>query len=356
MKNTIKSISLAFVLLLGGCTSRTNSSVKQSTTIELGEFSIHNQYQDGLINNTYDQYFRYGYGGKERSTPEPVHIDFSNEFQTADQEYKVQVSTTNTFDTYYQTSCKTNSYDFYNGELKQDYYARFSTDDHFETSNIYHFKIKDSIYRPIHLDGVTNVRDFTSWPLSNGKKLKQGVLYRGATLNTSKSDTMYLEITPSGLEEMVNHLGVKNEINLAGDSSSYNLKLEGTNLITACRMDTSSTGGFHHFSRNAEAVKNFFYFIADEENYPLFYHCKIGTDRTGLCTVLLHGLLGMSLNDIYQDYLFSNFGKIGEKEASAPVTPTTCLSTSMISLPSLAKPSRTRSITPCSPSMSAKRL
>ena len=112
---------------------------------------------------------------------------------------------------------------------------------------------------------------------------------------------------------MLNHLKLKNEINLAGDSNSYNLQLEGTTLFTGSRMDTSSTGGYSHISRNTEAVKNFFNFIADENNYPLFYHCKIGTDRTGLCTILLHGLLGVSYNEIYQDYLFSNFGKIGEQ-------------------------------------------
>ena len=316
MKNTIKSISLAFVLLLGGCTSRTNSSVKNSTTIELGEFSIHNQYQDGLINNTYDQYFRYGYGGKERSTPEPVHIDFSNEFQTADQEYKVQVSTTNTFNTYYQTSCKTNSYDFYNGKLQQDYYARFSTDDHFETSNIYHFKIKDSIYRPIYLDGVTNVRDFTSWPLSNGKKLKQGVLYRGATLNTSKSDTMYLEITPSGLEEMVNHLNIKTEIDVRMNVTDNNYNENGnfTNEVIPEVTYYNIPWDYRRKDNFMTECKDVIKKVMEQlsvSTYPVYFHCSHGADRTGVTFFLLGALVGMSEEDLYKDYLLTNLGKIG---------------------------------------------
>ena len=76
-------------------------------------------------------------------------------------------------------------------------------------------------------------------------------------------------------------------------------------------MDYS--GGSHHFSRNTESVKNFFNLLGNSNNYPVFFHCRIGTDRTGLCAILLSGLLGVSLNEIYQDYLFSNFGKIGEK-------------------------------------------
>lgn len=198
---------------------------------------------------------------------------------------------------------------FNNAFLGRNYYQLIATftDGSTEEGPIRRLEVNSSYPRNLTIEGMTNCRDIGGRILPGGQRIKQGLIYRTSGKNQNGS------LTEKTKEEMVNHLGVKNEINLAGDSSSYNLKLEGTNLITECRMDTSSTGGFHHFSRNAEAVKNFFYFIANEENYPLFYHCKIGTDRTGLCTVLLHGLLGMSLNDIYQDYLFSNFGKIGEK-------------------------------------------
>ena len=198
---------------------------------------------------------------------------------------------------------------FNNAFLGRNYYQLIATFTNGSTEEgpIRHLEVNSSYPRNLTIEGMTNCRDIGGRILPNGERIKQGLIYRTSGKNQNGS------LTDKTKEEMVNHLGVKNEINLAGDSSSYNLKLDGTTLITSCRMDTSSTGGFHHFSRNAEAVKNFFYFIANEENYPLFYHCKIGTDRTGLCTVLLHGLLGMSLNDIYQDYLFSNFGKIGEK-------------------------------------------
>ena len=198
---------------------------------------------------------------------------------------------------------------FNNAFLGRNYYQLIATftDGSTEEGPIRRLEVNSSYPRNLTIEGMTNCRDIGGRKLPDGRRIKQGLIYRTSGKNQNGS------LTEKTKEEMVNHLGVKNEINLAGDSSSYNLKLEGTNLITSCRMDTSSTGGFHHLSRNTEAVKNFFYFIANEENYPLFYHCKIGTDRTGLCTVLLHGLLGMSLNDIYQDYLFSNFGKIGEK-------------------------------------------
>ena len=166
----------------------------------------------------------------------------------------------------------------------------------------------DSTYpRNLTIAGMTNCRDIGGRELEDGGRIKQGLIFRTSGKNQNGS------LTDATTEEMINHLGLKNEINLAGDNNSYNLNLSGTKLFEGSRMDTSSTGGYSHISRNAEAAKNFFNFIADESNYPLYYHCKIGTDRTGVCTILLQGLLGVSYQDIYQDYLFSNFGKIGEQ-------------------------------------------
>ena len=71
--------------------------------------------------------------------------------------------------------------------------------------------------------------------------------------------------------------------------------------------------GKHHLYRNAEPIKTVFHALANPDNYPVFYHCRIGTDRTGLCAILISGLLGVPENLIYQDYLFSNFGNIQEK-------------------------------------------
>ena len=198
---------------------------------------------------------------------------------------------------------------FSNPYLGANYYQLIATytDGSTDEAPIKTFRVASSYPRNLTIEGMTNCRDIGGRATVDGGMIKQGLIFRTSGKNQNGS------LTDATTEEMINHLKLKNEINLAGDSNSYNLKLEGTTLFEGSRMDTSSTGGYSHISRNAEAVKNFFNFVADENNYPLFYHCKIGTDRTGLCTVLLHGLLGVSYEDIYQDYLFSNFGKIGEQ-------------------------------------------
>ena len=58
-------------------------------------------------------------------------------------------------------------------------------------------------------------------------------------------------------------------------------------------------------------IRKMFELLADEQNYPLIFHCNIGTDRTGLYSFLINALLGVKIDDLYRDYLFSNFGSIG---------------------------------------------
>ena len=198
---------------------------------------------------------------------------------------------------------------FYNPYLGKNYYQLIATftDGTTDETPIRRLFVDSTYPRNLTISGMTNCRDIGGRVTEDGGKIRQGLIFRTSGKNQNGS------LTDATTEEMINHLKLKNEINLAGDSNSYNLKLTGTTLYEGSRMDTSSTGGYSHISRNAEAAKNFFNFIADENNYPLYYHCKIGTDRTGVCTILLQGLLGCSNQQAYQDYLFSNFGKIGEQ-------------------------------------------
>ena len=204
---------------------------------------------------------------------------------------------------------KEDTISFNNPYLGRNYYKLIATftDGSTDETPIRRFEVDSTYPRNLTIAGMTNCRDIGGRETVDGGHIKQGLIFRTSGKNQNGS------LTDATTEEMINHLKLKNEINLAGDSNSYNLKLDGTTLFEGSRMDTSSTGGYSHISRNAEAAKNFFNFIADENNYPLYYHCKIGTDRTGVCTILLQGLLGVSYEDIYQDYLFSNFGKIGEQ-------------------------------------------
>ena len=57
-------------------------------------------------------------------------------------------------------------------------------------------------------------------------------------------------------------------------------------------------------------IKKVFEIFADRDNYPMYFHCNIGTDRTGMIAYLLNAYLGVNEVNLYFDYLFSNFGLI----------------------------------------------
>ena len=205
-----------------------------------------------------------------------------------------------------------NSLNVYNSYLGDNYFqvvANFS-DGTKDSSEIKKYKVEDVYPRNLRIEGMTNCRDMGGGrELVDGGRIKQGLLYR--TSSTSQwaygrgavPDT----ITNAGKEELLVRLGCKTEINVNNSGSS----LSGIQNYVQAYMYYDN--GKHHLYRNAEPLKEVFHALANPDNYPIFYHCRIGTDRTGLCAIMISGLLGVPENLIYQDYLFSNFGNIQEK-------------------------------------------
>ena len=175
-------------------------------------------------------------------------------------------------------------------------------------SGIMSFNVTTQAPRNIKIDGMTNCRDMGGRTTVGGGKVKQGMIYRTSGVKGGNP----ANVTAEGLAEMKNHFKMKTEINVS-DGTSYNGTGNGWDVINHMMDYDSANQTHHHFSRNAESLKAFFKTLSDSSKYPVFYHCRIGTDRTGLCANLLGGLLGVDKNELYQDYLFSNFGNIGEQ-------------------------------------------
>lgn len=205
------------------------------------------------------------------------------------------------------------SLDIYNSYLGDNYFkvvANYS-DGTKDESAIKKYKVEDVYPRNLKIDGMTNCRDMGGGrTLIDGGTIKQGLIFRTSSTNgwgngrAVVSDT----ITDGGKTELLGHLDCKTEINVNNGGNTNYIGIE--NFVSA---NMWYDGGKHHLYRNAEPIKKVFHTLSDANNYPVFYHCRIGTDRTGLCAILISGLLGVPENLIYQDYLFSNFGNIQEK-------------------------------------------
>ena len=326
MKNKFSRCFLLFAAMtLSACGTKDSSKDNKPeepvdtsgfSNITDGPFEIHTELQKAFLDYSGDyekcpeNLYPDGQANLSDSLPITLEFDYDIEADKEIEKYSVVFGQEKDLSDGYKVDGNTNkSITFYNPYLGTNYYKLIAnyTDGTADETLIRSFTVNSTYPRNLAIEGMTNCRDIGGRNTADGGTIKQGLVYRMSGKNQNGS------LTAKTTEEMVNHLKIKNEINLAGDSDSYNLNLEGTTLIDKCKMDTSSTGGYNHLSRNAEAAKNFFLTLDDENNYPLFYHCKIGTDRTGVCSVLLQGLLGVSENEIFQDYLFSNFGYIRDK-------------------------------------------
>ncbi len=196
---------------------------------------------------------------------------------------------------------------------------------------------------------VTNVRDMGGYEstLPGYSKVKQGLIYRSGRMSGSTnapreenepfkkpvSDTgkpSYL-MNDAGYNTLIKTLGMKGEIDLRsnvckdnndggayyvenGNRAKYTDVIPGITCIdpgivaerAALLQDLDAQG----LDSGWAQVKQVFEFYAKPEFYPNFIHCYIGTDRTGCMCYLLECLLGMKDEDMYRDYLWSNFGLI----------------------------------------------
>jgi hypothetical protein len=162
---------------------------------------------------------------------------------------------------------------------------------------------------------MPNVRDMGGRTTYAGGKIKQGLIYRGAG---NKFDTR-TSVNSECTNVLTKQLKIKTEINVANKDDN-NLNLSGVQLKN-CYMDYGATP-YSNLARNAEKIRQVMDVLANQNNYPVFYHCRIGTDRTGITGMMIGGLLGIPFNEVFQDYCFSNFAPIdGQRFPNKPSDP-----------------------------------
>ena len=279
---------------------------------------IHTEYQKRYLsyNDTdYDKMPQNSYpdGSKNISDPEFTKIFWKYDAHRDDLVYSISISQNEDMEDSFvimgDNKQEINAYNFY---LGKNYYRINAIDPFGEThsSKVYSLTVGSACPRNLYVGArMTNCRDTGGREIITGGHIKQGLLYRTCGNGYNQDGK---KIDDEGKKIMLDQLKVKTELN-CHNNSSYDFNFDGTTRYATLMDYADGSPSKHHFSRNTESVKNVFEILAKEECYPIFYHCRIGTDRTGLVAILLNGVLGVSLNDIYQDYLFSNFGKIGSK-------------------------------------------
>lgn len=236
---------------------------------------------------------RYPFKWGEYCHPVPVVLKWSN---TAKEEKTYTVTLSRTPDlanptVYTTTSCELAvSY----LEVGRTYYWQVTDGEH--TSQIYTFTTEEGYARFIEVEGVSNFRDVGGYRTADGKRVKQGMMYRSATLDG---------ISQQGLDVVLNVLGIKTELDVRGGG--------GAALGPTVNRKVIAMQWYTHIFKeeNYRVVRSTIAEFAKPENYPLNFHCAIGRDRTGTTAFLILGLLGVEEDTLRREYYCSLFSKAG---------------------------------------------
>ena len=161
---------------------------------------------------------------------------------------------------------------------------------------------------------IHNVRDVGGYKTLDGKTTKQGLIYRGGTLRPA--DVYKSNLTDEGAKYMREVMGIKTEIDFRGSQEAGEIT---ESVIPGAKLTYATLSGYADAFTGPEGYRQTFEILADKSNYPIYYHCTGGADRTGTVTFLLNALLGVAETELIQDYEFTTFSHYSERNTKQGV-------------------------------------
>ena len=225
------------------------------------------------------------------------------------------------------------------------------------------FRTEDLTPRLLTFNGTANCRDLGGYRGLDGRRIRQGLVFRTEGLNSnapveyySNGEILALEkagklkkmgsagrrlherlkmgkeldkrpsrnrlmkrekyapgarrLSEAEIARLLATYGIRSDIDLRSDAECYGMN--GSPL-------GASVTWFHHSytpyattfdEKGLEANRNVFRVFLDERNYPIDFHCIGGADRTGTVAMLLEALLGVGEDDLWRDYLTTGFAGV----------------------------------------------
>lgn len=154
--------------------------------------------------------------------------------------------------------------------------------------------------RFIRIDGAgRNVRDIGGKMTKYARRIKQGLVFRGGNLEIIPYD--HESLTTLGKKQLREDFAFKTEVDLRYEAlNKMTNTVFGENATYHLYCHSPYEGIFDIGSQDMNAqILNYF---ADINNYPIYFHCVAGADRTGTLAMLLEAILGLPDEDIIYDY------------------------------------------------------
>ena len=192
-------------------------------------------------------------------------------------------------------------------------------------SEVRSFVAADTPPRWIEIEGRTkNIRDLGGWRTSDGRRVRYGMVFRGEAMNDNSvngDEVGRNRLTVEDVRYLTKTLGIRTDLDLR--------TLRESNGLECSPMGPSVT----LVRRSAPAYKEIFTpegmkvmgenfrLFCDRANYPVFFHCIGGADRTGSLAYVLNGVLGVSKVDLERDWestFYPNLPNVVENMTGKP--------------------------------------
>lgn len=173
-------------------------------------------------------------------------------------------------------------------------------------SEVRTFTTEDTVPRRIAVEGLTNVRDNGGWRTPDGRRMKQGRIYRGSEMDT------HCSITGEGIRIMLDELHIRTDLDIRGEAVG---RITESPLGETVNFRLIPVEAYADFLRDDQkpVTKQIFDLLADETAYPIYYHCWGGADRTGTIAYLLEAVLGVPEEDLILDYEMTSLSVWGNR-------------------------------------------
>ena len=179
---------------------------------------------------------------------------------------------------------------------------------------------KSEEYRLLPMDGAFNTRELGGYKTTDGKSVKWGMLFRSDKLSDlSENDELYLQSLgikrivdfrsegektedPDIIPEGINY--IETPINVDGAMRSKIeavLKGETNKEVKSFLVDANK-----EFVTNYTSVYEDFLRGLIDEDGPTLFHCTAGKDRAGFAAAITLIALGVSKEDVIEDYMKTN--------------------------------------------------
>jgi len=198
---------------------------------------------------------------------------------------------------------------FANLEIARKYYWRVSgvclESKDVVLSEISSFYTEDFAPRWIGVEGrVGNIRDLGGRLTHGGRRVKQGMAFRGQGLNDNAVGERRgrNRLMVEDVDYLTHTLGIRTDLDLRVKSEKADMTESPLGPGVAFVQHPSQAYHLIFTDQGKKIMAKNFRIFCDRKNYPIYFHCIGGADRTGTLAYVLNGVLGVDRHDLETDW------------------------------------------------------